>query len=66
MVMLRSEVAPLGLSVRTSDDFGLPSAAKEALAFALLGYQTWHRRPSNVPAATGATRDAVLGKICYP
>jgi anhydro-N-acetylmuramic acid kinase len=66
MTMLRSEVSPLGLSVRTSDEFGLPSAAKEAVAFALLGYQTWHRRPSNVPSATGARRDAVLGKICYP
>lgn len=66
MAMIRSEVSPLGLSVRTSDDFGLPSAAKEAVAFALLGYQTWHRRPSNVPSATGARRDAVLGKICYP
>jgi len=66
MAMLRAEVSPLHLSVCTSDDFGLPSPAKEAVAFALLGYQTWHRRPSNVPAATGARRNAVLGKVCYP
>jgi len=66
MAMLRTEATPLGLTIRASDEFGLPSEAKEAVAFALLGYQTWHRRPSNVPAATGASREAVLGKICYP
>ena len=66
MAMLRDEAAPPGLTIRMSDEFGVPSAAKEAVAFALLGYQTWHRRSSNVPSATGASREVVLGKICYP
>jgi anhydro-N-acetylmuramic acid kinase len=65
MAMLADEVKPLGLLVRTSDKVGLPSEAKEAAAFALLAYETWHRRPSNVPSATGAMRPAVLGKISY-
>ncbi len=65
LAMLANEVRPLGLSLRLSDEFGLPAAAKEAAAFALLAYQTWHRRPSNVPSATGARRPAVLGKISY-
>jgi anhydro-N-acetylmuramic acid kinase len=63
--MLTDSLAPLGLCVRHSDEFRLPSAAKEAVAFAVLAYETWHRRPSNVPSATGAKRAAVLGKISY-
>ncbi len=64
--MLKQELAPLGVKVCLSDEFGLPSAAKEAVAFAVLAYETWHRRPSNIPTATGAKRPAVLGKISYP
>jgi anhydro-N-acetylmuramic acid kinase len=64
--MLTSALQPLGLRLRFSDEFGLHSAAKEAVAFAVLAHETWHRRPSNVPSATGAKRAAVLGKISYP
>jgi len=62
--MLRDEIAPLRL--RRSDEFGLPSQAKEAVAFALLAYQTWRRQPGNIPSATGASRPAILGKISLP
>jgi len=65
MAMLRNELAPLGIALRFSDEFGVPTAAKEAVAFAVLAYETWHRRPSNVPSATGANRPAILGKISY-
>ena len=65
MRMIREELAPLKIQVRTTDDFGMPSAAKEAVAFALLAYQTWRHLPSNIPSATGANRPAILGKISY-
>ena len=63
--MLAELLAPVGIVVRFSDEFGLPSEAKEAVAFAVLAYETWNRRPSNVPSATGAKRATVLGKISY-
>ncbi|HUK87845.1 MAG TPA: anhydro-N-acetylmuramic acid kinase [Terriglobales bacterium] len=66
MKMIQAEIANLGLRLRRSEEFGLPGGAKEAVAFALLAYQTWQRRPGNVPAATGAERAAVLGKVSYP
>jgi anhydro-N-acetylmuramic acid kinase len=66
MRMLAEALAPINVPLGTSDDLGLPSEAKEAAAFAVLAYETWHRRPSNVPSATGAKRPAILGKISYP
>jgi anhydro-N-acetylmuramic acid kinase len=66
LAMLANALQPLGLIIRSSEEFGLPAEAKEAVAFALMAFETWHRRPSNVPSATGAKRPAVLGKISYP
>ena len=65
LAMLANELRPLNLVIRASDEFGLPSEAKEAAAFALMAYETWNHRPSNIPSATGAKRPAILGKISY-
>jgi anhydro-N-acetylmuramic acid kinase len=66
MRRLADELTPMAVALRTSDELGLPSEAKEAAAFAVLAYETWHRRPSNVASATGAKHAAILGKISYP
>jgi anhydro-N-acetylmuramic acid kinase len=65
MAMLAQRLEPLGCKLSASEDFGMPIEAKEAAAFALLAWQTWHHRPGNVPAATGATRPAILGQVTY-
>jgi anhydro-N-acetylmuramic acid kinase len=63
MRMLAEEFVPLDVRVRTSEDTGLAAGAKEAAAFALLGWLTWHGLPGNLPSATGASRAVVLGKV---
>lgn len=65
MERLSEQLARYGCTVTTTDALGLPAEAKEAAAFALLAYQTWHQRPGNVPKATGASRPAILGQISY-
>lgn len=64
MSHVRESAAKLGIgSLTTTDELGIPSAAKEAVAFAILGAATLDGVASNVPAATGAKRRAVLGSI---
>jgi anhydro-N-acetylmuramic acid kinase len=65
MAMLAQRLEPMGCELAASEDFGLPAEAKEAAAFALLAWHTWHRLPGNVPAATGAKRPAILGQVTY-
>ncbi|ANS69351.1 anhydro-N-acetylmuramic acid kinase [Streptomyces lincolnensis] len=52
-----------GVALRTSDEPGLPSAAKEAYAFAVLGFLTAHGLPGTEPASTGARHASVLGSL---
>jgi N-acetylmuramic acid 6-phosphate etherase len=61
MAQLRERLAPA--RVILSDKVGLSAEAKEAVAFALLAYETWHRRPGNLSLATGARCPVVLGNI---
>ncbi|MEW2590575.1 anhydro-N-acetylmuramic acid kinase [Micromonospora aurantiaca] len=61
---LRARLAALGdgrWRLRTTDELGVPAQAKEAYAFALLGWLSWHGLPGAVPSVTGASRAAVLG-----
>jgi anhydro-N-acetylmuramic acid kinase len=61
MRMLAKAMNPI--PVKESSEVGLDVDAKEAIAFAVMAYETAHQRPSNVPMATGARRSVVLGKI---
>lgn len=65
MAMLAQRLGPMGCELAASENFGLPADAKEAAAFALLAWQTWHHLPGNLTAATGAVRPAVLGQVTY-
>ena len=65
MAMLGARLEPLGCEFAATEEFGLPVEAKEAAAFALLAWHTWHRLPANVPAATGAKCAVVLGQVTY-
>lgn len=61
MAMLRTALHDIPL--RTSDALGLPSAAKESYAFAVLGFLTAHGLAGTVPACTGARRPSILGSL---
>ncbi len=52
------------IPVLTNEDIGISSDAKEAVAFALLGYLTKLGQAGNVPRATGAKESLVLGQVC--
>ncbi|GMV94911.1 MAG: anhydro-N-acetylmuramic acid kinase [Candidatus Hydrogenedentota bacterium] len=53
------------MTILTSDQMGLSSDAREAIAFAILGNETMSLAPANLPSATGASRAAVLGKFYW-
>jgi anhydro-N-acetylmuramic acid kinase len=57
--------ADLGVKVSTTAGAGISVDAKEAAAFALLGWLTWQGLPGNIPSATGASRAVVLGKVTH-
>ncbi len=61
MKMLSEHLAPA--RVFTSDEIGVAVEAREAVAFAVLAYESFHGRRGNLPAATGARKEVVLGSL---
>lgn len=64
--MIRYGLKDEKCTIFIQEDIGYSSEAKEAIAFAILANETYHRNPSNVPSATGAKKTVVLGNVTYP
>lgn len=54
------------LKVSTQEEYGISSDFKEAIAFAILGYQRFYEEPNNEYLITGASRQTPMGKIVLP
>lgn len=52
--------------IRRSEDFGIPTSAREAMAFAILADMALRGEASSLPSVTGARHAAVLGKLSFP
>lgn len=65
LIVAQLAAALPGIDLVSAEQFGVPVEAKEAFAFAVLAYETYHRRANNLPSATGALRPVILGKIAY-
>ena len=63
---LRTRFAPYGVQVRTQEDLGWSSDAKEAVAFALMADCCVREKPNVLPSVTGARAAAIMGKISLP
>ena len=65
LMMAQLAAALPEIEITPASDYGVPTDAKEAFAFAVLAYETYHGRPNNLPSATGARHKAVLGKLVH-
>jgi anhydro-N-acetylmuramic acid kinase len=63
MSLIKGKFGERGIVVNNISVYGIPPEAKEAISFAILGYQTLMGNPGNLPNATGAKHSVVLGKI---
>lgn len=53
------------MDIQPTDDVDMNADAKEAIVFALLGYQCYNKRVNNIPSATGASHSVIMGKIAW-
>jgi len=64
LTKLRAALAPARVVV--SDELGVPSAAREAMAFAILANDALLGLPTSLPRVTGSTHAVTLGKLSFP
>ncbi|PKL93486.1 MAG: anhydro-N-acetylmuramic acid kinase, partial [Gemmatimonadetes bacterium HGW-Gemmatimonadetes-1] len=63
MTELTARLDSKGMTPRRFDELFFPAEAKEAVAFALLGWLTLHGQPGTLPAVTGAAGPRIAGSI---
>ncbi len=66
LALLQRRLSPHGIRVRTQEDLGFSSDAKEAIAFALMALCCARGEVNTLPGVTGAERACVMGKISLP
>jgi anhydro-N-acetylmuramic acid kinase len=66
LIIAQLAAALPGIEIIPASQFGVPTEAKEAFAFALLAYEAYQGRPNNLPSATGAKHPVVMGKFANP
>lgn len=66
MSRLAARFERFGVEVKTQEDLGYSSDAKEAVAFAILGDRCLASLPNTLPGVTGAENPSVMGKISLP
>jgi anhydro-N-acetylmuramic acid kinase len=54
------------IKILTTDDIGISSEFKEAIAFAILAYWRMNEYHGNLPQVTGANKSVLLGEIHFP
>ncbi|SEQ68639.1 anhydro-N-acetylmuramic acid kinase [Piscibacillus halophilus] len=65
LVQFVEDLLPSGLTIKSTEELGIHSDAKEAIVFALLGFLGFNKHFNNLPAATGATKNVIMGKISW-
>ena len=66
LMTMIAERLPEGVKLETSDVIGIPPQYKEAIKFATIAFSTKRSIADNIPAACGATKFGVLGKLVLP
>jgi anhydro-N-acetylmuramic acid kinase len=66
LLFRRIEALMAPVTVRRSDDLGVPSDAREAMSFAVLANEALLGNPTSWPCATGARRPLILGRLAFP
>jgi anhydro-N-acetylmuramic acid kinase len=65
-VLMRHLAELVPVRVTTSDEYGIPPQFKEAIKFGTLAFANMNLLANNIPACSGATDYAVLGKVQWP